>query len=560
MQVTEQKMKSDFCVVRALFCAACLLFFLCSCSSVKEPETVFVPADYTEEDALNSEIKSVRRLSESNAVKALWRAQLLTEKLSENEKCRSLFQEMEEQCISLFNRFIDEKNYAEAFKCFVSLEAAGCSPADKLSKSKEELERLAFQGVPGSSAPSVSNASVSDMIKGTVTVFVDKGIKIQRGVGYADAVLGSGFFISRDGYIVTNHHVISDMVDKKYEGFSRLYIKLAEDPDTRIPAKVVGYDSMLDLALLKAEIEAPYVFALGSSSDLSVGDKVYAIGSPLGLEKTLTSGIISSADRQLFALGSVFQVDAAINSGNSGGPLIDERGRVQAIVFAGVQNFQGLNFAIPVEYLKNELPFLYSGGERKHPFIDAYGKTKRLPGSGARNEGVSVFYVLPGGSADRAGIKEGDVIVCVNGEPVASLEDLQILYMKHLPGTIAQFAVLCDGVLSEKTLYLGERPSSPGYEFYRHDTVANAFYPMIGMKLVRVSPSNRKKFSVVKVIKGSVADETGFSENDPVDILGIDFSPEKSHAYIRFYAKKRKNGYLDVSLGFTSPLDSPYYF
>lgn len=554
-------MNSNACALKALFSAAAFLFLLCSCSSIKEPDAVFVPADYTEEDALNSEIKLVRKLSESNAVKALWRARLLTVRLPENEKCRALYQELEEQCVSLLIRLADEEDYDEALKCFLSLEAAGCSLSGRFSMTKKELELLACKGVPGGSEPSVSNASVSDMIKGTVTVFVDKGIKIQRGVGYADAVLGSGFFISKGGYIVTNHHVISDMVDKKYEGFSRLYVKLAEDPDTRIPAKVVGYDSTLDLALLKAEVEAPYVFALGSSSDLSVGDKVYAIGSPLGLEKTLTSGIISSADRQLFSLGSVFQVDAAINSGNSGGPLIDEKGRVQAIVFAGVQNFQGLNFAIPVEYLKNELPFLYSGGERTHPFVSAYGKTKRLPGSGARNEGVSVFYVLPGGSADRAGIKEGDVIVSMNGAAVSSLEELQILYMKQQPGTIARFSVVSDGgIRSEKTVYLEDRPSSPGYEFYRHDALANAFYPIIGMKLVRVSPSNKRKFSVVKVIKGSVADESGFSENDPVDVLGIDFSPEKDYAYVRFYAKKRKNGYLDVSLGFTAGLDSPYYF
>lgn len=104
--------------------------------------------------------------------------------------------------------------------------------------------------------------------------------------------------------------------------------------------------------------KAPYVFELGSSSDLSVGDRVFAIGSPLGLDKTLTSGIISSDDRHLFSAGFVFQIDAAVNSGNSGGPLIDEKGRVQAVVFAGVMNYQGLNFAIPVEYLRYDLPFL----------------------------------------------------------------------------------------------------------------------------------------------------------------------------------------------------------
>ena len=97
---------------------------------------------------------------------------------------------------------------------------------------------------------------------------------------------------------------------------------------------------------------------MGSSSDLEIGDKISAIGTPVGLEGTLTSGIISSFDRKLLALGNVFQIDAAVNSGNSGGPLIDKNLKVQAIVFAGMLQLQGLNFAIPVEYLKQELGIL----------------------------------------------------------------------------------------------------------------------------------------------------------------------------------------------------------
>ncbi|MGN0728615.1 S1C family serine protease [Treponema sp.] len=546
-----------------IFSLSALVFALIfiSCGTVSGGNNIFVPVDYSEERILDIEIDLVKKLSEENKIKALWRAKLLYDKLPENDKTAAFFEEMAQLCMDGYQNSLNEKLYFAALEYYLSLDAIGYSGLKSVSMSKQELTRLAYQNVPGSSVSSAPNASVSDMIKGTVTVFVDKGIKIQRGIGYADAVLGSGFFISKDGYIVTNHHVISDMVDKKYEGFSRLYIKLAEDPDTRIPAKVVGYDKTLDLALLKCEIDAPYVFALGSSSDLSVGDKVYAIGSPLGLEKTLTSGIISSTDRQLFTAGTVFQVDAAINSGNSGGPLIDQKGRVQAVVFAGVQNFQGLNFAIPVEYLKNELPFLFYGGEREHPWIASYGKTKRLPGSGAENEGVSVFYVLPGGSADRAGISEGSVIVSVNGEPVRSLYDLQLAFMKQPSGVIIKVGVLsAENEKSEKILYLEKRPSSPGYEFYKHDSLENAFYPMFGMKMVRVSPSNKKKYSIEKIIKGSVADETGFSENDPIELLGIDFSPEKEAAYIKLYAKKRKNGYLDVSLGFSAALDSPYYF
>lgn len=168
---------------------------------------------------------------------------------------------------------------------------------------------------------------------------------------------------------------------------------------------------------------------------------------------------------------------------------------------------------------------------------------------------------MPGGSADRAGIKEDDVVISVNGEKINSLSDLQIAFMKQPSGIITKLGILSsDGTESEKIVYLEKRPSSPGYEFFKRDSLENSFYPMFGMKMVRVSPSNKKKYSIVRIIKGSVADETGFSENDPIELLGIDFSPEKEAAYIKLYAKKRKNGYLDVSLGFSAGLDSPYYF
>lgn len=538
--------------------AECLIL---SCNSTREAKEIFVPLDYSEESVIQNELNAIEELSGDNPIKALWRSKILSDTVPGNEGALALYSEMIDINKGVYKECIAQGSYLQALTYYLSLEACGIADLGTLSPGKDELMRLAFEDVPDTATPSREGASVAEMIRGTVTVFVDRGLKIERGVGYADAVLGSGFFISRDGYIVTNHHVISDMVDPEYEGFSRLYVRLAEDPDTRIPASVVGYDRTLDLAILKAEVDAPYVFALGSSDALEVGDRVYAIGSPLGLERTITSGIISSVDRQIFTMGSVFQLDAAVNSGNSGGPLIDEQGRVQAIVFAGVQNFQGLNFAIPVEYLKNELPFLINGGERAHPWIAAYGKTARRPGAGAKDEGVEVYYVLPGGSAARAGLREGDVIVSLNGENISSLNSLHTAFMKQPSGIIARLGIVSDeGELRELLVYLEERPSSPGYEFYTHDTLANAFYPMMGMQMVRVSPTSRRAYSITKIIKGSAADESGFSENDPVNILDLQFNDEKDTALVRLYAKKRKNGYLDINIAFAASLDTPNYF
>ncbi|MBQ0039448.1 MAG: serine protease [Treponema sp.] len=547
------KRNSIFC----LYFAVLISFF--SCSSIKSPESVYVPVDYTEDDAVREQLEAIEKLSEKDSVRAIWRSKLVMDKVS-NDTSKDVFDRCCQTAVKELNEHLDKDEYFAALRIARSL-AAVSYDGTGMKLSEKQIEAIAYKNVPGNKKASGQKESVATLISGTVTVYVDKGIKIQRGVGYADSVLGSGFFISKDGYIITNHHVISDMVDKKYEGYSRLYVKLADDPDTRIPAKVVGYDSTLDLALLKCEIEAPYVFVLGSSSDLSVGDKVYAIGSPLGLEKTLTSGIISSTDRQLFAAGTVFQIDAAVNSGNSGGPLVDEMGRVQAVVFAGVQHYQGLNFAIPVEYLKNELPFLYAGGERKHPWIAAYGKTKRRPGVGSKKEGVNVYYCLPGGSANLSGIQEDDVVVGINGMSVDSLDELHLALMKLESGIVTKALVQSpDGKKSEKIIYLESRPAAPGFQVYRHDSLGNAFYPMVGMKLINVSAMNKKQYMITKVIKGSSAEETGFSENDPVEIYDVEFTDDKSAAIITLAAKKRKNGFLDVSIKFSAPMDSTYYF
>jgi S1-C subfamily serine protease len=543
---------------------ALVLFLATGCASVKDHDAVYTPIDYTAEDAVASEIERITQLPEDDCVKALWRAALLVQNAKNSESARAIFTQCEGKVVAAYTKALTDKSYLDALRFYKSLEACKYEGIAALEKDESSLTALAQENVPG--LGTVQNtvsepAKVSSYIKGTVTVLVDKGIKVEKGMGFADAVLGSGFFISKDGYIVTNNHVIADCVDPKYEGFTRLYIKLAEDPDTRIPAKVIGYDAMLDLALLKAEVDAPYVFTLGSSSSLDVGDKVYAIGSPLGLERTLTSGIVSAVDRKLFTAGNVFQIDAAVNSGNSGGPLIDDQGRVQAIVFAGVQNYQGLNFAIPIEYLKYELPVLYNGGKREHAWIGSYGRTKKLPGSGTKNEGLTVQYVMPGGSASLAGLASGDVITSFCGKPISCLEDLQNTFMQLKAGMIASVAVTDqDGVESSHLVYLDKRPDEPGYEIYKHDVIALSFLPILGMELVPVSTESKRKYSVVTVLKGSIADDTGFSEHDPVDVLKVEFDEKKTAAYIELFTKKRKTGYMDLSIGLTAPMDSPYYF
>ena len=323
---------------------------ICSCNSTQQNDVrTEENFDYTQEDARKAEAERIKKILQTYPSEALWRSILL----GDEELIEYTSDYLRDFCASS----LEQKDYLELYYAYKSMCNAGFEEKVAPVISKAELDKLYFNQLPGygiqKSQTPVKN--ISKCIEGTVTVWVDLGIKVQGGMGYADRVIGSGFFIDERGYFVTNHHVIADVVDPKYEGYGKVYIKLAGDEETRIPAKVIGWDKVHDLALLKTEIKPPYVFSLGSSNDLRVGDRVYAIGSPLGLESTLTSGIVSSTNRKLFTTGSVLQIDAAVNSGNSGGPCIDLNGNVQAVVFAGIQKYQGLNFAIPVEYLKQEL-------------------------------------------------------------------------------------------------------------------------------------------------------------------------------------------------------------
>lgn len=534
-----------------------LVLMLAGCSSTKQTKEVYVVPDYSIEDVRNIEIERIEKLITEKPVQALWRAVLLDEESIE-KKC---FDKLVED----FNFAFESKDYFTALRIFQSLSAAGYEGLANLSTNLLELQSLCYKDVPGLASTSVQKTlnvsgepeNVAKYIDGTVTIWVDQGIKVENGRGYADRVIGSGFFISSDGYIVTNHHVIKNVVDTKFEGVARLYIRMGDDIDTRIPAKVIGWDEVLDLALIKAEVDAPYVFTLGSSSDLSVGDRIYAIGSPVGLDRTLTSGIVSAKNRKLFTTGSVFQIDAAVNGGNSGGPCIDINGNVQAVVFAGMPQYQGLNFAIPVEYLRTDLPMLFNGGKRSHVWVGAYGHTFR---EGTVSTGLEIQYVMSSGSAQRSKLNYGQIITAVNGKAVTGIEDVQDELRRFVPETLVKVTYLDDGNEKESLVYLSERPESPGKVVYEHDLIETSFVPLFGMRLQAVSTSSSRKYAITQIVKGGIADESGFSENDPVDVSRVKFSDDNTYLMAEIYGRKRKKGYLDVGVSVVTPLDSPYYF
>lgn len=550
-----------------LFCGAFSASLLTSCRSLQQPDNIEGPIDYSNYDVVEAEIKRIRDFMEEEPVRALWRAELLGR---EDVKAECLDEVYKKFKVALY-----DKNTLLASKYYTSLKSA------KHTFTREEeakYKEIYLSSVPGLSGKnSKAPKTVSDCMHATVTIWVDRGIKVRNGAGYPDIIIGSGFFIDERGYLVTNHHVIESMVDSKYEGYSRLYVKLLSDPDTKIPAKVIGYDSVLDLALLKVEIEPDFVLSLGSSSDLSIGDKVSAIGTPIGLEGTLTSGIISSTDRKLETLGNVFQIDAAVNSGNSGGPLIDQNMKVQAIVFAGMLQYQGLNFAIPVEYLKLLLPYMYRPEVPKdekqledepeslqvmHPWICAYGHTMRV---GNKKTGLEVQYVMPGGSAALSGLKMGDVITEIDGNPIKTIEDFQLYEISAQPGTMVSCKYKTQGAegdSEEKSclLFFEERPESPLTLIYKSDFVDNSFIPIYGMQVTRASSESKKIYKITKVIRGTVADEMSFSENDQLGLYGVKFDNENKFIMTQIMIQRKKKGLIDVGMVLTAPYDNPYYF
>lgn len=270
--------------------------------------------------------------------------------------------------------------------------------------------------------------------------------------------VGSGFIISPDGYIVTNAHVVEDM-DSIVVGLS---------DRTELPAKVIGKDRRSDIALLKVKTDATLpVVKIGDARTLKVGQWVLAIGSPFGFERTATQGIISALARSLPSDNYVpfIQTDAAVNPGNSGGPLFNLNGEVIGVnsqIYSRSGGYQGVSFAIPVDVAMEVVEQVKGGGKMTRGWLGVMIQevTAELAQSFNLDKphGALVGQVMAEGPAQKAGVKTGDIIIAFNGQPVQHSSDLPLMVGRTRPGHSAPLLVIRDGKEQTLTVKLEELP------------------------------------------------------------------------------------------------------
>ncbi|MCI0448590.1 MAG: Do family serine endopeptidase [Chlorobi bacterium] len=273
---------------------------------------------------------------------------------------------------------------------------------------------------------------------------------------------GSGVIISKDGYIVTNNHVVKGAGDHG--------IKVTLTDKREFDAKIIGTDENTDLAVIKIEANGLPEISMGNSDNVQVGQWVLAIGNPLGLNYTVTAGIVSALGRNIgiggggYNIENFIQTDAAINPGNSGGALVDINGQLVGINSAIKTNtgyYQGYGFAIPVNMVKTVVQELIKSGRVVRGYIGVQIQTvdeTMAKGLGLdKAKGVLVQSVQKGGGGDEAGLQAGDVILAVDGREVNASNELQVIINSKRPGEVVKLTVFRDGKTIEKDVTLKPR-------------------------------------------------------------------------------------------------------
>jgi serine protease Do len=334
---------------------------------------------------------------------------------------------------------------------------------------------------------------------------------------------GSGLIISDDGYILTNNHVVT--------GSRRLTVKLHDGREYK--AGIIGADSQTDIALIKIEATGLVPAPLGDSDDLKVGQWVIAIGKPFGLEQTVTAGIVSALHRSkvgVAAYESFIQTDAAVNPGSSGGPLINLKGKVVGIntaIATKTGGYQGIGFSIPINLAKRVKDALMSDGRVRRSYIGVYitdvtPEAARLADYSG-HEGALVSEVIPNGPAEKAGFKEGDIVIEYAGKKVKTSDHFRSLVSTTGVGTDVSIKVVREGTEMELKVKLAalEDAESPPRKYVRRPPEQTGG---IGLGIEELTSEEREAANIgegegvyiADVVEGSFAASAGLKERDVI--------------------------------------------
>jgi len=278
---------------------------------------------------------------------------------------------------------------------------------------------------------------------------------------------GSGVIISEDGYILTNNHVVNTSSNYSFYQVSeanKITVKLYND-ETEYEAQIIGKDETTDLAVIKIDKNNLPAATLGDSDSLQVGEFSMAIGSPLGMESTVTAGIISATSRTITSDGknyTVIQTDAAINSGNSGGALVNSKGEVIGIntLKLSGSGIEGIGFAIPINSTKTIYEQLISNGKVKRPYIGISGRDvdEETAKKYELVEGIYIISVEQFSAAEKAGLKSYDIITEIDGKQIKTMDELNEIKNTHKIGDTITLKIFRDKEYKEINLTLGEQP------------------------------------------------------------------------------------------------------
>ena len=345
--------------------------------------------------------------------------------------------------------------------------------------------------------------------------FFDRFFGNERPRDFKQRSLGSGFIINKDGYIVTNNHVVEN-ADK---------IEVILKNEKTFDAKIIGRDANTDLALIKIKSNRDLpVLHLGNSDDLKVGQWVVAIGNPFGLDHTVTAGIVSAKGRVIGSgpYDDFIQTDASINPGNSGGPLINMEGKVVGINTAIVAGGSGIGFAIPIDFAKKIISQLQTSGEVTRGWLgvgiqDITDEVAEYYGIETK-QGVLVTEVFPGDPADSAGLKPQDIILSINGKNVGTAREITGIIADTGVGKTVKIKVLRNGNTKTYKVKIAKRDEA---RISTRDTRKKE-QAELGIRVAEITPEVARRFKlkdtkgviVVGVEPDSKADEAGIKIHD----------------------------------------------